>query len=116
MNWELCNKYMWVNGMNSDMNFEFYKSGIVDNGVFFILKHYNKSYGVKGYSVWYQDASHVQQGGANFALKIKTCKSFDDGKAVAEKFYTAFKSGKQPKTLGTQYITFDTYLNGPFCE
>lgn len=117
MNWKHYSKYVWERGMgNGGMNFEFCKSDSVDNGVFFILRHYTKTYAIKGYSVWYQDISHIQQGGTNFALKIKTCKSFEDGKQIAEKFYTDFKNGKQPKVVGTQYINSDTHIAGPFCE
>lgn len=117
MNWTHYTKYVWERGMgNEGMNIEFCKSEPVDNGVFFILRHYTKSYTIKGYSVWYQDVSHIQKGGANFALKIKTCKSFEDGKQIAEKFYTAIKSGKQPKVAGTQYISPDALISGAFCE
>lgn len=92
-------------------DFKFCKSDIVeDGGYFFILPHYNKSFGIKSYSVWYQDASHIQQGGLRFALKIKNCKSFEEGVSIAEKFYADTRAGLKPKFIGTQYVSGDTYI------
>lgn len=118
MNWQYYSRFMWVNGMKGNgMDFKFCKSEMVDNdGVFVILPHYYKSFTIKGYSVWYQSKTHVQQGGGNFALKIKKCNSFEDGKRIAEQFYTDFKAGKNPKFSGTQYFDSDTYMEGTFCE
>ena len=119
MDWKMYSRFMWMSGMKGDgMNFKFCKSDIVDNdGVFVVIPHYYKSFAIKGYSVWYQSKAHVQQGGSNFALKInRKCSSFDDGVKIAEQFYTDFKSGKNPKFVGTQYFDSDTYMEGTFCE
>lgn len=112
MDWQYYSKFMWVSGMKGDgMNFKFCKSEVVDNdGVFVVLPHYYKSFAIKKYSVWYQGREHVQQGGNNFGLKIKTCGSFEEGKKIAEQFYADFKAGVKTKFIGSRYFDSDTYM------
>lgn len=120
MDWKFYSKFQWNRGMRGNgKEFIYCVSEVVDanGGVFFILPHYNKAYDIKKYSVWFQDSSHVSVGGDNFALKIKSkCVSFEEGKKIAEDFYTRFRSGQKVKFVGTQMIDDDTYIDGAFCQ
>ena len=115
MDWKVYKQPVWYSSMKSKepMDFHFCKADI-DDGAFIILPHYTKKFQIKGYSVWFQAKSHITQGGDNFALKIRKCDSFNDGRRIAENFYDEFKAGNEPKYIGTQYFESDIYIEGPF--
>ena len=116
MNWRKYAKIMWMHGMKdpNGQEFMYCVSDPIDKGVFIILPHYNKSYKVKGYSLWFQNEQHISSGGDNFGLKIKKCSSFEEGMRLAENIYDDFRAGVDIRTIGTQYFDADTMLEGPF--
>lgn len=113
MEWKNKSQFLWQRGLKDEVELrvKYAEAENTNGGMFAVLPHYNKSMGIKNYSVWYQDNSHREIGGENFGLKICKCKSFDEGCKSAEAFYDKVVSGKSPKVIGTQYFDHDTYVN-----
>lgn len=109
MDWMKYRKTQWISGMKNSraMNFDYLAATAdnLENGEFFITPHYTKSFTIKKYSVWYQ-SNEMRANGNNFCLKIKSCKSFEEGKKIAEQFLAG-----SIEPIGTQYLDNDTYLD-----
>lgn len=115
MNWKRLGRQVWRSGMKDAIDVEVQIAELDDNsGVFVVLSHHNKKGDIKKYSVWYQDREMINRGGENFALKIKNCDSFQEGRRIAENYYEDFKENNNPKFIGTQYLNDDILFSGPF--
>ena len=116
MEWKKYSQQIWTHGMKSMMKIPFY-IGIPedDSGVFIVCATYNKRYSIKNYNIYYQNKEHASIG-ESFVLKIRACSSLDDGRRLAENFYSDFKEGNNPKFEGTQYMSDMTLISGPFID
>lgn len=106
----------WLSGWKSSVVTECWGALVDDSSAFIVFAHYGKNGTIKKYSVWCQNKDMVLRGGDNFALKIRNCSSFDEGKRIAEQYYQEFRDGSNPRNMGTQYISEDTTFDGPFFD